>query len=295
MGAAVYVTGHKNPDTDSICASIAYAELKKELGVSAIPVRIGKINRETKYVWDYFGIEAPEYLESVKTQISDLDIDIINPVSADISIKTAWSIMQKNNRRLLPITDETGKLLGIVTLSDITGSYMNTLKSNSLSISRTPLRNIMETLNATLIAGNEDNFRVTGKVIIAAMMPDSMEPFMEKGDIVLVGDREDTQLKAIKMGASGLILTCGGQIGEEILRQASENNCIVLKTGYDTFTAARLINQSTPVDFIMSKKNIVSFYINDYVDSIRTRMTETRYRSYPVVDDMGLLKGLISR
>ncbi|MEI6100861.1 MAG: putative manganese-dependent inorganic diphosphatase [Eubacteriales bacterium] len=295
MAESVYITGHKNPDSDSICASIAYAELKKRLGVAAVPVRTGEINRETQFVLDCFGIDAPGYLGSVKTQISDLDIDIINPVSADISIKTAWSIMQKNNRKMLPIADENGKLLGIVTLSDITDSYMNAHESNSLSVSNTPLRNIRETLNAKLISRYDTEFNFSGKVVIAAMEPDSMGPFIGKDDIVLVGNREDAQRRAIELGVACIIVTCGGGIGKEVLTLADKNNCIVLETAFDTFTSARLINQSIPVGFIMTKDNIVSFHICDYIDSIRDLMLKTRYRSYPVVDDAGSIKGFISR
>lgn len=295
MAKAVYITGHMNPDTDSICSSIAYAELKKRLGVTAISIRAGQINRETEFVLNYFGIDTPEYLNSVKTQISDLDIDIISPVSADISIKTAWSIMQKNNRKVLPVADGSGKLLGIATLSDLTGSYMNALESKSLSVSGTPLRNIIETLNAKLITQSDDGVIFTGKVVIAAMSPDSMGPFIEKGDIVLIGNRQDAQIKAIEVGASCIILTCGGYIDNETLGKADESDCVVIETGYDTFTTARLINQSIPVGFIMTRKNIVSFYIDDYVDSIKGRMIKTRYRSYPVVDADGSFKGFVSR
>lgn len=163
MSELVYITGHKNPDTDLICATIAYADLKKRLGISAVPVRIGNINRETKFVLNYFGVEIPDYLESVRTQVSDLNMDTISPVSADISIKTAWSIMQKNNIKVLPIANGNGKLMGIVTLSDITGSYMNALEGNLLSASNTPLRNITDTLKAKLVAGGEENFKSTGK------------------------------------------------------------------------------------------------------------------------------------
>lgn len=295
MSELIYITGHKNPDTDSICASIAYAELKKRLGKTAVPVRFGELNRETEFVLKHFNIQAPEYLGSVKTQVRDLNIDEISPVSADISIKTAWSIMQKNNVKVLPVSSESGKLLGIVTLSDITGSYMNALNSNRLAAGNTPLQNIIDTLNAKLINGEEDDFRSTGKVVIAAMDPESMEPYIEKGDIVLVGNRRDAQVKAIELGARCIILTCGSQIEDGVLEGAKRKACVVMGTGYDTFTAARLINQSIPVGLIMTQKGMVCFHINDYVDTIKDRMLQTRYRSYPVVDDDGCIRGFISR
>lgn len=295
MNEIVYISGHKNPDTDSICSCIAYAELKKKLGVHAVPVRIGSINRETEFVLKYFDAEEPVYLKTVKTQVSDLNIDLINPVSKDISIQTAWHIMQMNNRRILPVADENGKLLGIITLSDITKNYMDTLESNILSSSGTPLRNIMETLKANLAAGSEKGFHLTGKVVIAAMVPKNMDPFLEKGDIVLIGDRKESQIRVIKAGVSCLILTCGGKADKEVLDLAGEHNCIVLETNYDTFSAARLIDQSIPIGYIMTKKDLVCFSMTDFIDSIRDQMIQTRYRSYPVIDENGFIKGFISR
>ena len=295
MTDLLYITGHKNPDTDSICAAIAYAELKKRQGIPAVAVRIGNVNRETEFVLRYFNIQAPDYLDSVKTQVCDLNIDEISPVSADISIRTAWSIMQKNNVKVLPVACENGKLLGIITLSDITGSYMNALNSNTLSAGSTPLQNIIDTLNAKLINGSEDEFRSNGKVVIAAMEPGSMEPLIEKDDIVLVGDRKDAQEKAVEIGANCIILTCGAQIDKDVLKQAERNQCIVMATCFDTFTSARLINQSIPVGLIMTRNDLICFHINDYIDAIRDRMLHTRYRSYPVVDDGGCIRGFISR
>ncbi len=295
MSEIIYITGHKNPDTDSICAAIAYSELKKRHAMNARPIRIGDINKETEFVLKYFGVDVPEFKETIRTQVSDLNIDIINPVSEDISIKAAWSIMQKNNIKVLPVADINSKLLGIITLSDITSSYLDALENNILSASNTPLRNITDTLNARLICGNEDDFRASGKVVIAAMIPEDMEPFVEKGDIVIIGNRKDSQLKAISVGVSCLILTCGGQIDQEVLEFAQEKGCIVLETFYDTFTTARLINQSIPVSYIMTRKQLVYFNIHDFIDNIKEKMLKTRYRSYPVVDDEGRIKGFISR
>lgn len=295
MNELIYITGHKNPDTDSICSAIAYAELKKRQAINAVPIRIGDINKETEFVLKYFGVEVPEYKETVRTQVSDLNMDIINPVSEDISIKAAWSIMQKNNIKVLPVADINGKLLGIITLSDITSSYLDALENNILYASNTPLRNITDTLNAKLVCGNEDRFRAGGKVVIAAMSPEDMEPFIEKGDIAIVGNRKDSQQKAINIGASCIILTCGGQIEGEVLEYAKEKGCIALETSYDTFTTARLINQSIPVSYIMTKKQLVCFNLHDFIDNIKDKMLKTRYRSYPVVDDNGNIRGFISR
>lgn len=295
MSDPVYISGHRNPDTDSICSVIAYADLKKKLGVPAVPVRIGNINRETAFVLNYFGVEAPEYLESVRTQVSDLNMDSTSPISADVSVKAAWSIMQKSNVKVLPVSGDDGRLMGIVTLSDITRSYMDALESNLLSSGNTPLHNITDTLKAKLISGSEGSFQPSGKVVIAAAEPDRMDSFLEQGDIVLTGNRRDTQQKAVEAGASCLVLTCSAKADPAVLELAEKNGCVVMETDYDTFAAARLIDQSVPVGFIMTKGGLISFQISDYIDSIKDKMLQTRYRSYPVVDDDGFVKGFISR
>lgn len=296
MNEVVYIMGHKNPDTDSICSSIAYAELKKRLGVRAVPVRIGNINKETAFVLEHFGVKVPEYLKTVKTQVSDLDLDVIPSVSEDISTKTAWNIMHRKSRQVLPVADDAGKMLGIISLSDITNSYMAEQGNSVLSKSHTPLRNVAETLNARLVCGNPDEvFHAAGKVVIATMAPDSLEPFVEKGDIVLVGNRKDSEVKVLKAGVSCLIITCGGHSDKEVLDLAEQSGCIVLETNHDTFTAARLINQSVPVGYVMTRKNLVCFNLHDFIDSIREKMLQTRYRSYPIVDDGGAVRGFVYR
>lgn len=295
MQNTIYISGHKNPDTDSICAAIAYSEYKRKKGEHSIPVRLGEINRETQFILKYFAVEVPAFKADIKTQVSDLDFDQISPVSPDISIKTAWSIMQKNNVKVLPVCDEEEKLLGIVTLSDITRNYLDTMENSILAVSHTALSTIIETLNAKLLIGNSDEFKTSGKVGIAAMTCDCMEPFIEAGDIIITGNRKDSQCKSIELGASFLIVTCGAEVDKDVIELAEKNNCIIIVTEYDTFNTARLINQSIPVGFIMSKDNLIYFGLNDYVEDIQAKMLQNRYRSYPVVDSEHRIMGFVSR
>lgn len=292
MTDIIYIFGHKNPDTDSISAAIAYAELKKRLGFNAIAKRLGDINQETDFVLNYFNIPKPDILPTVKTQVSDLNLDKVIPISPDSSIKTAWMLMKKNNVKTLAVIDENEKFLGLVTLSNITSKYMDTLENN---IIKTPLRNILETLNAKIIFGDEAKFNSNGKIVVAALSPESMKPFIEKGDIVIIGNRKDSQKKAIELGANCLIITGGFSAEDEILKLAKQNNCIIINTPNDTYTTARLINQSIPVKYVMTTENIISFHIDDFVDEIRDKMLQTRYRSYPVLDENNKIYGFISR
>jgi manganese-dependent inorganic pyrophosphatase len=295
MKDIIYITGHKNPDTDSICSAIAYSELKRKLGHNAVSTRLGDLNRETEFVLKYFKIEIPELLYTVKTQVSDLDMDVINPVSPEISVKTAWNIMKKNNIKSLPVVNENEEFAGIVTLSDITDKYMDASDNNIIASSKTPLRNIVETLNAKIICGSQEDFNTSGKVLIAATDPEGIEAFIDKGDIIITGNRKDTQLKSIINGANCIIVTCGAGVSEEVIEKAKENNVIIMLTSIDTFATARLINQSIPISYIMTTKDIVKFNIDDFIEEIREKMLKTRYRSYPVVDAENKIRGFISR
>lgn len=296
MNDVIYILGHKNPDTDSICSSIAYAEFKNRTGsITAIPVRLGDISRETKFVLDYFGVNSPKYIETVKTQISDLNIDTAVPVSPQISLKMAWSIMKKNDMKTLPVIDDDDKLLGIASLSNLTECYMDVWNSDVLSKSKTSLENILDTLSAKLIYSKDNFFELTGKVVVSAMHPKSSEQIIEKGDIVICGDREDSQEVAINCDISLLIVTGNHVLNPDILEKAKIKGVSVIVTPLDSFTTARLITLSVPLNYVMSRENLIYFSLDDFVEEIKDKMLKTRYRSYPVVDENNIVVGSISR
>lgn len=296
MKDIVYILGHKNPDTDSICASIAYSEFKNKVSdITTVPVRLGELNRETQFVLNYFGVQVPLFIETVKTQISDLDIDKLAPISPEISLKTAWSIMKKSNARTTPVVDENSKLIGIVSLSNLTSTYMDIWDNNIISKSNTTIENIIDTLSASYVYIPEFKPKFKGKILTAAMNPKSAEEIIDEGDIVITGDREDSQHMIINRKSSLMVISGNHSVSEEIIDLAKEANCVIISTPYDTFTASRLILQSIPVDYVMTKNNIKSFKTDDYVEEIKDIMLKTRYRSYPVVDEENRVVGSISR
>jgi len=295
MKDTVFVIGHKNPDTDSICAAIAYAELKKKTGMAAVAKRLGTLNRETEFVLKYFEIEAPDYLYTVKTQISDLSIDHAYPVTPDVSIKTTWSLMKTHGIKTIPVVNGDKVLLGVVTVSDITGEYMDSHENRTIASTGTPLQSIVETLNAEILCGSQADFKTTGRVIIAATDPNDIDDYVKQGDIVITGNRGDSQRMSVEAGANCMVITCGVSPEADILALAAEKHCVLLLTPFDTFTTARLINLSIPVGAIMGTANMVKFNRHDYIDDIQEKMIKTRYRSYPVVDDHNRIKGFISR
>lgn len=296
MNDFIYITGHKNPDTDSICAPIAYAEFKNKTGrIPAIPVRLGEISRETKFVLDYFGVEEPQLIDTVKVQVADLNIDNVAPISPEISLKMAWTLMKKNNIKTLPVVNEDNTLIGLVSVSNLTSSYMDVWDNTILSKSNTKLENILDTLSAKPIYINGSSPTFKGKIIVTTMLPSSIEEIAEEGDIVICGDRIDTQETVINSGASLLIVIGGHDIQEDIIEKAKNAGCSIISTPYDSFTAARLITQSIPVSYVMSRDNLISFRTDDFVDEIKDVMLETRYRSYPVINKDNIVIGSISR
>jgi len=296
MKNVIYITGHKNPDTDSICAAIAYAEFKNKTGnIPAIPIRLGAINRETKFVLDYFNIELPQLIETVKVQIADLNIDVVSPISPEISLKMAWSIMKKHNLKTLPVVDEEDRLIGIVSVSNLTASYMDVWDNAIISKSNTSIENILNTLSAKCVFSPKDVLNFSGKIVVAAMQPRSAEEIIEPGDIVICGDREDTQQIILNYKSTLMIVTGGHEVSAKVITKAKETDCTIISTPYDSFTTSRLITQSVPISYVMTNDNIVTFNTEDFVDEIKDVMIETRYRSYPVVDATHKVIGSISR
>lgn len=293
----ICVIGHKNPDTDSICSAIAYAYLKNQVDRKHKyePVRAGQISAETQYVLERFQVKTPRFLENIGTRVKDMDIRRVEGVRSDISLKKAYSLMTAQNVYTLPVTNESNQLTGLITINDIAKSYMEKYDSSIVSIAKTPYRNILETLDAEMVVGSPDGCFDKGKVLVAAANPDTMESYIEKHDMVILGNRYESQLCAIEMQAGCMIVCLDAPVSKTIQRLAQERKCVIIVTPLDTYTVARLINQSMPIDYFMRKEDIMKFYLTDYTDSIREVMSKKRYRDFPVLDKKNRYAGMISR
>lgn len=293
---SVWVVGHKNPDTDSICAAIAYAALKNQTEREHYEAKCaGAMNGETAYVLDYFGVEAPELIHDVGAQVKDINIRRTAGVRAGITLKKAWELMQTERVVTLPIVNEEQKLIGLISNNDIAMCYMEVSNLESLSQSRPRYKNIIETLNGTLLTGNEHGIFMHGKVEVAAGNKERVEEYIDKDDLVILGDREEMQRRSLELDVSCMVICGGSQVSSEILEIAKRRDCVLISTPYDTFTTARLINQSMPIKSIMTKKGLVTFELEDYVDDIRDVMSKERHRDFPVLDENGDYVGMISR
>ena len=290
------VIGHKNPDTDSICSAICYANLKQiTSGGEYVPGRAGHVNSETQFVLDYFGMAAPKETQTVKTQVKDIEIRETKGVAKNISLKKAWNLMQDAGVVTIPAVTEDNVLEGLITVGDITRSYMNVYDSSILSKACTQYTNIIETLEGAMLIGDEREYFKEGKVLIAAANPDMMEYYIEKHDLVILGNRYESQLCEIEMEAGCIIVCEGAGVSMTIKKLAQERGCTVITTPYDTYTAARLINQSMPISFFMKTENLITFDTDDYIDDIKEVMASKRHRDFPILDKNGKYKGMISR
>ncbi len=296
MKNLIYVTGHKNPDSDSICAAYGYAEFKNKTGeIPAIPVRLGNVNRETQYILDRFGVNAPEYLETVKLKVEDLNIDTLEPITPDVTLKNAWNIMKENKVKSIPVADSNKHLVGILSVSNLTSSYMDNWDSNILAKSNATIENIIETLDGKEIYINSEVKTFPGKIAVAAMQPYNMRKIISEGDIAIVGDRPDIQEALIDLNVSLMIITGDNGLSDYLNEKAQKAGVSVISTPHDSFETSRLIVQSVPVKYVMTSENLVSFSTDELVEDIKEVMLETRFGSYPVVNEEGEVLGTISR
>lgn len=293
----IYIIGHKNPDTDSICSAIAYADIKNRTSSQKkyIAKRAGQINDETSYVLDRFQINPPGYLSDVGTQVKDMEIHKTQPADSHITIKCAWELMKESGAVTLPITNREDRLEGIITVNDIARYYMDAYEGTTMSQARTQYRSMADTLNGQVVVGNEHGYFIKGQVWIGAANPELMDNFMEEDDLMILGDREETHLHAIKKGASCIVVTLGAPISQTVRENAQKFSCVVISTPFDTYTVARLINQSIPVRFLMKKTDLVTFRLDDFTNNIQNIMGRLRHRDFPVVDKKGRYIGTISR
>lgn len=292
----IIVVGHKSPDSDSICSAIAYAQLKRQMdGGNYVPCRAGEINKETAFVLNYFGVEEPEYVSDVRTRVSDISLKQVPEVQRDLSVREAYLEMKSCDSTTLCITNEDHMIQGIITMTDIAGSDMDVLDNHLVSRAQTPFRNIARTLDARVLCGDIDKVFDEGRVTIGANTPEKMVDYISKGDLVILGDRFESQFFAIEIGASCVVLCTNSEPNPTILELAKARNCIILSSPYDSYTVARLVNQSMPIGHFMNSKGILSFELEDFTYDVKEVMSKERHRYFPVTDHHGHYLGMISK
>ena len=292
----VVVIGHRNPDTDSICSAIAYAELKNKTSDLVCEARrAGKMNQETEFVLKKFGVTPPRMCTDVNPKIRDVDYRQIPGISGSTSLRKAWEIMRDQKIDTLPVTSEDNELQGVITVKDIATANMDLFDTSILAKSRTSYRNILETLGATMVVGSEDAECTTGHIRIGTATPEMLESSMEKGDIVILTNRYESQLCAIEKEASLIIICNGAKVGRTIQHIAAETGVAIMSAPCDTYAAAKLISQCAPISYYMTRDDIMKFTLVTPVADVTRVMAKVRHRYFPILDADGKYCGMISR
>ena len=292
----VVVIGHRNPDTDSICSAIAYAELKnKTTDLVCEPRRAGKMNQETEFVLKKFGVTPPRMCTDVNPKIRDVDYREMPGIPGSTSLRKAWEIMRDQQIDTLPITSADNELEGIITVKDIATANMDVFDTEVLAKSRTSYKNILETLGGTMVVGDADAVCTTGHIKIGTATPEMLESNVEKGDIVILTNRYESQLCAIEKEASLLIICNGSKVGRTIQRIAEETGVAIMTAPCDTYAAGKLMSQCAPISYYMTRDDIMKFTLVTPVADVMRVMAKVRHRYFPILDEEGKYCGMVSR
>ena len=292
----VFVIGHRNPDTDSICSAICYAHLKRRLtGGEYIACRAGHVNAETKFVLERFGVEPPRYIKSFEPRLSDVQYREVPGISEELSLRRAWDYMNENDIQTLAVVDEDRHLKGLLTLGDIARFYIEDQDANALAEAKTSYRNLVDVLDGTLEVGDIDQRFEQGSVVVAAANPDVLEDYIGKNDMVILGNRYESQLCAIEMSAGCMVIGLGSKVSRTIRKLASENGVSIIATPYDTYTCVKVIGQAVPVRHVMRKKRLITFEPEETVEDVKRTVSKKRIRYYPLMDEQGRYVGMFSQ
>ncbi len=289
----IYVFGHRNPDTDSVVAAMSYAALRNALGDQEyVAARLGHLNDETAFLLEKFGFKPPMLLQTVRTQVRDLDYDRPPLLGAAVPVSHAWEILRENeNLSAIPVTDEGGHLYGMITAGSIAESDMDSVQHPQ--VTDVPIFNLLSALEGRVINDAEDVFdQISGEVMIALPTAGNVLKGMKPGSIVICGQQPDVVEQALQLHASCIIL-CQSDLAEKYRDMHSET-CMIA-TPCDAYRAARMLYQAIPVSRITQAKGLVYFHLTDYIDDVRDTVLQSRYRSYPILDEEEKVVGTLSR
>ena len=289
----VYITGHQHPDTDSVVSAIAYALLKRAMGVKAVACRLGPLSNETKYVLNRFGYEEPMLLEDARKKLSELSIDSPSAISPDTTIYRTIEKLRKEDRGSFAVVDDDKKLIGYVSKSDIANMGMgDTAVSNDL-LKHCTVEDIADTISVTILY-NDPLYYLNGKVSIVAMSSGGVSNYEIKDRIVIIGDDSDAQWTLIEKGAGLLIVVWAKQVSEQVLEAARRHHCPVIISGHGTMNTSRYIFFAPKISLVMRKDPHI-LRADEFAEEAGRKMMKNRFRSYPVLDKDYHLVGYAGR
>ena len=289
----VFVIGHRNPDTDSICAAIAYAYLKQQQGWNAVAARAGNVNPETAFVLQYFGQEEPKLVNDLYPRTKDVLQSCAETVLPEATLRDVGKLLIGKGKKSVPVVSSDGMLQGIVTVSDLASLYYREMEMEDIAEAGVSFASLAKTIDAQFVTSVLKDELIRGRVRIAASTGEALKALLSKDDIVLLGDRQEDQLLSIAAGCACLILTAGAVPSATVLAKAEQKKVLILTTSHDTYTVARLVQQSVPVQRVM-RNDVVAFGPAELLADVRQHIAATNYRNYPITDN-GRFMGMIDR
>lgn len=289
----IYVTGHKNPDTDSIISAIAYANLKQKMNINAYPCRLGDINPETEYILKRFKMHTPMLLQDARSQLDEIEMDKPITLSPETTMHECLQLMSGTSKKTLSVVNHLDQLLGVITSSNLSKVLMGDTARSIELLSRTPIEYISKTVDGKLIFAPE-NPHISGKVSIPALAASGLKNYDLADRIVILGNDTQAQLDCIHMGAGLLIVVWASNIAPMVIQAAQEKQCGIIISGHGTMNTSRYLFYASPVKEVMTT-DLVVFNKAEFVEDAASKMIRSRYRSYPVVDNKNHIFGFVSR
>jgi manganese-dependent inorganic pyrophosphatase len=293
--ARIYVTGHRNPDTDSIASAMGYAELMGRLDPrnDYVPVRLGELNAQTRWVLERSGAGAPELLPHVMLRVRDVMSERFPRARHDEPVREAGLIMARGELDLLPIVDDETRLAGVMTERVLARRYVRESREASQLDAPTAIGAIAKVLEGEMLAGAPEQ-EVSGRVWVLAMATASLPLGFAAGDVVVVGDRPDAQRIAIEVGVALLVLSNGTAAEPDVLALARERGTAVVASPLDSYVTSRMITLSAPCRALMDRDPLV-VTPDDLVAEIAEMVKDVDYRAAVVVDGDRRPLGLVTR
>ncbi len=297
MMEEIYVTGHRNPDTDSIVSAMAYASLRNAMGDGNYKaVRLGHISDETQLVLDRFGFQPPEYMKTVRTQVKDLDFDRPPLLDAGVSIGRAWDALRKQQKfSSIPVTVDGGKLFGMLSSGDIAEYDMDFMSRPQ--VTHLPIFNLLGVLEGTIL--NDHHIMpemISGEIVVALPQAHETARFDGREIIAVCGQQPEVIEQALDAHVNCIIL-CQTELPSELRAKANQPQCTtcLISTPFDAYRAIRMIHQAIAIANICHTGNLVCFHLDDFIDDVQKVVLQNRYRSYPILDENEMVVGTLSR
>lgn len=293
MNNSIYVIGHKNPDSDSICSALAYAEMKRLLGENAIACRLGPLNEESKYILKRFGFENPLLMKDARTQLRDITLEVPTFITRKATVKEAWELMLSKTVKSLYVMDENNHVEGIVTASNLAMTRMLLPEDQKHLMQGVDCATLARTINGE-VKYNPPVFSANGEVYIVTLYNSDAFKNEFKNSICILSDAQAKQKQLIEQGAKCLVISCGQKVSDSVKQMAAVHGCAIITTPLDTMNVAKYINEAITIDQIMTK-NPICFKETDFVQDVLIQMAKSRVRSYPVVNADNEVIGSVSR